>query len=324
MKLNYAFSKKEIALILVLILGLLGLLYYRFVYLNISGFEEEYDTTDLEAQVREQQLHVIEWERMQDEILNANGKTATSSLATYDNQKQEINLLNDIFEPVIRYSFSFSKPVATGDTVRRNVNVSFTSIDYRSAQIIIQKLYNSQYRVLVRDISISPGDYTKDYLTALATEALYDQKARNRLEIQVEALMESGMEIDPYVLKVYNREPLTEAPITETTVQETNQETVLGMEENVEAAPSETVVGENSGVMGDGLVPDNTAIIGTDGNATSSGQAVAETQSETQMETEPPLKTLENSLVSVSMSMTFYETAYGAENLDGLIIQSAS
>ena len=37
MKLNYSFSKREIALILVLILVLVGLLYYRFVYLNISG-----------------------------------------------------------------------------------------------------------------------------------------------------------------------------------------------------------------------------------------------------------------------------------------------
>ena len=36
--------------------------------------------------------------------------------------------------------------------------------------------------------------------------------------------------------------------------------------------------------------------------------------------TEPPVKTLGNCLVNVSMTMTFYETAYGADNLDGLII----
>ncbi len=318
MKLNYTFSKKEIALILVLVLGLIGLVYYRFVVLDLNNSIEQYYTADVEAQVQEQQLHVIEWERMQDEIKNANGQTATSSLETYDNQKQEINLLNDIFEPVIRYSFSFSKPVATGDTVRRNVSVSFTSIDYKSAQVIIKKLYSSEYRVLVKDISISPGDYTKDYLTALATEALTDRKARNRLEIQVEALMESGIEIDPYVLKVYNNEPLTEEPLTETLPAEDDQETVLGTEDYGNGTPDETVADNSTIASGEAAVANN------DGSVLSSESATSETQSETQKETEAPLKTLENSLVSVSMTMTFYETAYGAENLDGLIIQSDS
>ena len=34
-----------------------------------------------------------------------------------------------------------------------------------------------------------------------------------------------------------------------------------------------------------------------------------------------PVQTLQNSIVNVSMTMTFYETAYGAESLDGLIIE---
>ena len=47
-----------------------------------------------------------------------------------------------------------------------------------------------------------------------------------------------------------------------------------------------------------------------------------ETQSETVTETEKPVQTLQNSIVNVSMTMTFYETAYGAESLDGLIIMN--
>ncbi len=322
MKLNYSFSKREIALILILILVLVGLLYYRFVYLNISGQVDQYDTADLEAQIQLEQLQLIEWEKMQAEI-DEIGKVSTSSLETYDNQKSEINLLNDIFEPVIRYNFSFEKPVATGDTVRRNVKVDFTAIDYKSALEIITQLHNSRYRVLIHDINVTSGDLTADYLAALATEALTDQKAMTQLKKQVNALMASNLEVDPYVMKVYNGEPLTEAPETEPPTeeplpeelegQEMPQETVLAGGGVIEDESGEAVMEEGGTVE---TLEDGTIVAPRPAET----ETASETESESETETEPPVKTLENCLVNVSMTMTFYETAYGAESLDGLII----
>ena len=75
MKLNYAFSKREIALILALVLVLVGLLYYRFVYLGISSQTDQYDSTDLEAQIQMEQLQIIEWQKMQDEIIEVGPNT---------------------------------------------------------------------------------------------------------------------------------------------------------------------------------------------------------------------------------------------------------
>ena len=324
MKLNYSFSKREIILILALVLVLVGLLYYRFVYLRISSEVDQYDTADLEAQIQMDQLQLIEWEKMQNEI-DTIGKVSTSSLETYDNQKNEINLLNDIFEPVIRYNFSFEKPVATGDTVRRNVSVSFTTIDYPSALDIITKLHNSKYRVLIRDINISPGDLTADYLSALATEALNDQVALNQLIKQVDSLLAANLEVDPYVMKVYRGEPLTEAPETELLTEsvpvegEMPQETVLEdgtiIEggETGEPAPEDTQTAET--------IPEGgTVETLADGTVVAPHVPVTETQSETQTETEKPVQTLQNCIINVSMTMTFYETAYNAPSLDGLII----
>lgn len=319
MKLNYSFSKREIALILVLVLVLIGLLYYRFVYLRIGDQEKQYDTTDLEAQVQLEQLQLIEWEKMQNEI-DEIGKVSTSSLETYDNQKQEINLLNDIFEPVIRYNFSFEKPVAIGDTVRRNVKVSFTTIDYQSALDIITQLHDSRYRVLIHDINIAPGDLTADYLNALATEALTDAKAMTQLKKQVETLMAANLNIDEYVMKVYRGEPLTEAPKTEPlTESEAYAEGMEGQE-----MPMETIL-EDGTVIAGGTAPvaeGGTVETLADGTIVAPRAPVAETQSETQTETEKPVQTLENSVVNVSMTMTFYETAYNAPSLDGLIIET--
>lgn len=333
MKLNYSFSKREIALILILILVLIGLLYYRFVYLNISGQVDQYDTTDLEAQIQFEQLQLVEWEEMQNEI-DEIGKVSTSSLETYDNQKAEINLLNDIFEPVIRYNFSFEKPVATGDTVRRNVSVDFTTIDYKAALDIITQLHNSKYRVLLHDINITTGDLTADYLTALATEALYDKKAMTQLKKQVDALKAENLEVDPYVMKVYNGEPLTEAPETEPPTeealteemltealegQEMPQETVLAGGELFEDENGEAVMEEGGAVE---TLSDGTVVAPRPAETETETASETETvsESETETETEPPVQILGNCLVNVSMTMTFYETVYGAENLDGLII----
>ena len=317
MKLNYSFSKREIALILILILVLVGLLYYRFVYLGISDQVDQYNTADLESQLQLEQLQLIEWQKMQDEIDNI-GQVSTSSLETYDNQKQEINLLNDIFEPVIRYNFSFEKPVAIIDTVRRNVTVSFTTIDYNSALEIISQLHSSKYRVLLRDISISPGDLTSDYLSALATEALTDRTALQQLKKQVDTLIASNIKVDEYVMKVYRGEPLTEAPETEPATepaegaegQETPQETMPDEGAFIEGGEGEAVIPEGGTVE---TLADGTIV---------APQPVPETQSESETETEKPVQTLENSIVNVSMTMTFYETAYGAKSLDGLIIQT--
>ncbi len=344
MKLNYSFSKREIIIIFALILVLLGLLYYRFVYLRISEEADSYDTTDLEAQIQMEQLKLVEWQTMQDEI-DAIGKVSTSSLHTYDNQKNEINLLNDIFEPVIRYNFSFEKPVATGDTVRRNVTVSFTTIDYASALKIINELHDSKYRVLLKDISITPGDLTADYLTALATEALTDEKALNQLKKQVDVLISANYEIDEYVMKVYNGEPITEAPETELLSQTSMSEGMDGQEVPAETMPADGITPQtdpSTGIVieeaqnvetdpatGAVIASAEDATISEDGTVETledgvivAPQAPVQTETHTETETEKPIQTLENSLVNVSMSMTFYETAYGATSLDGLIIET--
>ena len=333
MKLNYSFSKREIALILVLVLVLIGLLYYRFVYLGISAQVEQYNTEDLEMQIQMEQLQLIEWQKMKDEIDNV-GKVSTSSLETYDNQKAEINLLNDIFEPVISYNFSFQKPAAKGDTVRRNVSVSFTAIDYASAQEIIAQLHNSKYRVLIHDISITPGDLTSEYLTALATEALNDRAALNLLKKQVRTLIDANLKVDSYVMKVYNGEPLTEAPPETEAVTAAATEGMAGMEG--QELPLETI--QEDGVLfeeeGAETLPEGgTAETLEDGTVVAPQPAapqqtitevlLTELQSESETETEKPVQTLENSLVNVSMTMTFYETVYGVENLDGLIIEKS-
>ena len=185
---------------------------------------------------------------------------------------------------------------------------------------IITQLHDSRYRVLIHDINIAPGDLTADYLNALATEALTDAKAMTQLKKQVETLMAANLNIDEYVMKVYRGEPLTEAPETEPlTESEAYAEGMEGQE-----MPMETIL-EDGTVIAGGTAPaaeGGTVETLADGTIVAPRAPVAETQSETQTETEKPVQTLENSVVNVSMTMTFYETAYNAPSLDGLIIET--
>ena len=128
--------------------------------------------------------------------------------------------------------------------------------------------------------------------------------------------MAANLNIDEYVMKVYRGEPLTEAPETEPlTESEAYAEGMEGQE-----MPMETIL-EDGTVIAGGTAPvaeGGTVETLADGTIVAPRAPAAETQTET----EKPVQTLENSVVNVSMTMTFYETAYNAPSLDGLIIET--
>lgn len=86
--LKRAFSKKEITLILLLTLGLLVLLYYRVVYLQIQDQLSQYDTADLEANIEIEQARAQQIQSMKAAIKEGKSGDNVSRLETYDSQKR--------------------------------------------------------------------------------------------------------------------------------------------------------------------------------------------------------------------------------------------
>ena len=151
--LNRAFTKREKVLLLVLVMILLGLVYYRFVRLPVQERIAAADTTVLEQQMEIEQQKSAIIKQMQEDI--ENGQKEVNGIVAYDNLKAESAALNTIFAQATRFNFSFEQPVATDDAVRRTINISFTATNYQIARRIIQQVHDCAYRCLITDISVS-------------------------------------------------------------------------------------------------------------------------------------------------------------------------
>lgn len=150
-------KKSEEILLLILTAALIGLFYYQFVYKGVIQARMDYDTSVLETELTAYQARLASMQSMEKEI--ESGKNAADGIvATYNNQKQEIIALNNIFADADTFDLSFETPQAVdGDnTVRRNISANFTAGSYAKAKEMLTALYHCEYRCLIRDISISP------------------------------------------------------------------------------------------------------------------------------------------------------------------------
>ena len=152
---SHQFTKKETVLLLLLTALIMGLLYYQFVYKDIQNKKAMYDTAAIEDEILSEQTKRAQIDKMKKEIEENQNNENAGYVATYDNQKAEITSLNDILADADTFSLGFDKATAVDDAVRRNINVSFTAKDYRTAKAIISALHDSEYRCLIRDLTIT-------------------------------------------------------------------------------------------------------------------------------------------------------------------------
>ncbi|MDD6685149.1 MAG: hypothetical protein PUE47_05090 [Lachnospiraceae bacterium] len=157
-KLNRPFTKKEVVLILALAVILLAMVYYRFVYVPVQDQISALDTTALEDQIQAETIRAQQMKKMQAEI-SQDKNASLGEVATYDNQKNELNELNDIFQDADTFNLNFEQPVASDNIVRRNISITFTASGYDTAEKIISSIYSGRYRCLISDLDMqAPAD----------------------------------------------------------------------------------------------------------------------------------------------------------------------
>ena len=151
------FSTKEKILIVVLLLVLVALAYYRFVHIPCNDAimtahseRDMYQTELIAVQAKEAQIR-----KMKEELDSLGELQSTSRMESYNNSKAELSLLNSILESARDYSITFVNVTRDGDQIRRNFNLSFTTNNYASAKKIISSLADSEYRCLIGDVKYS-------------------------------------------------------------------------------------------------------------------------------------------------------------------------
>ena len=154
------FTTKEKALILVLVLILLGLVYYRFVDQNVRDAvaSSESEAQMLQTQLDTAQQRVMYLQGLQNKMdaLKAEGKL--SYMGSYNNSKAEVAFLNDILAQTQQYSIEFANVTRSGNQIRRSFTLRYQTPDYAAAQAVMKKLCAGDNRCLVGDVRCTIAD----------------------------------------------------------------------------------------------------------------------------------------------------------------------
>lgn len=155
--LNRSFSAREKVLLLILAIVVVVGAYYFLVVKNVADTlaANQTELEEVQAQIDAQTALAQARTRMESELSELGDGQSLPEVAVYDNIRNELNELNGLMSSAASYDLTFDQPRLDGDLVRRDVKVSFTVPDYRSALDMVSKLENGSYRCLVNDFTLT-------------------------------------------------------------------------------------------------------------------------------------------------------------------------
>ena len=169
---NREFTTSEKILLVILSVLLIGLLYYRFVYVTtedmMRDLDEKKQVTKADLDTAAARLERLQ--QMQRELDEVDLDVEEASrMESYNNSKNETAFLNQVLRGVPDYSISFSEVTRNGDQIRRTFSLRFVAKSYKEAVAIVDELCSGEYRCQVDDINYSLSDNKDIYINLTAT-----------------------------------------------------------------------------------------------------------------------------------------------------------
>lgn len=148
------FTMPEKVLLVVLVLVLLGLVYYRFVDQTVRTTitANESEAAMLQTELNAVQSRLLKLNNIRRELDALEANDSLSWMPSYNNEKEEVAFLNDILADALKYSINFANVTRNGDQIRRSFTLQYTTADYKTAQDILLRLCQGKNRCLVGDL----------------------------------------------------------------------------------------------------------------------------------------------------------------------------
>ncbi len=161
------FTSREIRLLVVLLVIILGALYFYMVDQPVRNgiAESEMLLERLSAEKEKLDVKVGELAAMKKELEEVdNGTLVLREMPSYNSSKAELDFLNTTLGVAQDYYISFSKVTRDGDQIRRSFSLQYNCAGFEAARQILSELENSSIRCIVGNIAITPqsGDDIMD------------------------------------------------------------------------------------------------------------------------------------------------------------------
>ena len=151
---KHKLARKEKFIISLAAMMLVIAVYYFGCYQPCQTMIASYNTEDLMQELTIEQVRRTQNKNMEKEI-DANKAAGVGRVYPYNQLQMEVSSLNRIMSITNSFDIDFASPIQEGNTVRRNVAISFTAANYATAKAIIENLYTCEYRCLVNNVSLS-------------------------------------------------------------------------------------------------------------------------------------------------------------------------
>lgn len=157
---NYAFSKREKVMLVILSVIVLGLCYFKFILEPINNKIDSYAgmTEEDMLGITENTAVIQKIRKMQEAIDEAKADGNYEPIPSYDNSKELLNELYATLEGTIDYQLSFENIGADDYVILRPISMTFKSADYESAREIINRLHDSANLNQISDVIISADE----------------------------------------------------------------------------------------------------------------------------------------------------------------------
>ena len=156
--LDYEFTKRDKALLLILLVAVFGFIYYQADYLMFQEEMASLDVAPLEMEAKIEEKKSFKKKQMLQEIAKAQGRNE-SRMPVYNAQAEELSTMAQALSGrADNLSISWEEPVLKAPIVKRTATLGFTCGSYKDLVAIVEALRDLKCRCLVRDLTLTSSE----------------------------------------------------------------------------------------------------------------------------------------------------------------------
>lgn len=181
---SHSLTRREKAMLLVLLLALVIGLYFLVVHYPIVNRMEEIDrdTEDLDKQIEAAEVKSAEYSSMKTELDEILAQPEASVMPPYNNIEPLMRKLDVIFAGT-NPDFSFGQATISESVATRTISFSCTAKDYQSARGLLRDVTGTGWRCLLNSFTMTPveGDLYEGEIRVSGVITFYEyvQTAEN-------------------------------------------------------------------------------------------------------------------------------------------------
>lgn len=155
MKKQLTIREKVLMCILVVLLVICAYYYafYTPVLQKIADYKNEMIFLEEQNMLLDTQVEKMNQMKTELDAIASGELGDVKEIPQYDNSYNVMNSLSRILENADEYVVNFVEIDEEETTVRRNINMSYSCSSYDAAKTILEQIYASEYRTLIKDVT---------------------------------------------------------------------------------------------------------------------------------------------------------------------------